>query len=64
VNSDYRVVNIGEVKDYFIIQEVYYNDNEEVISATNASPCGNSIEELVQFADCVLKASKKPVLKL
>jgi hypothetical protein len=52
------------MQDYFIIQEVYYNDNEEVISSKNASPCGNSVEELVQFADCILKASKKPVLKL
>jgi hypothetical protein len=64
MNSDYRVVNIGEFKDYFIIKEVYYNDDEEVVGSSNANPCGNSVEELVQFANCILKASKKPVLKL
>jgi len=64
MKNDYRVVNIGEMEDYFIIKEVYYNENEEVIGSTNASPCGNSVEELVQFAKCILKASEKPVLKL
>ena len=64
MKADYRVVNVGELKDYFIIREVYYNDNEEVIGSSNASPCGSSVEELVEFAKGILKASKKPVLKL
>jgi hypothetical protein len=33
MKNDYRVVNIGEMEDYFIIKEVYYNENEEVIGS-------------------------------
>lgn len=61
---NYRVLSYeedGEPRYKFV--EAYYNKDQEVIGYCDASMFAESPDELQEFADRLLQATAKPILK-
>ena len=48
--------------DYYVVTEVHYDDGMPRLYADGATVGGNSIEELRETLECMLRALEQPIL--
>lgn len=64
---DHRVFNIkdqNDGEDLFVVRETYYDENNEVIGASDLSVMSETLEGLKWIAEHIIKSTEQPVLFL
>lgn len=62
---NHRVYNLKEQnlgEDYFVVKEVYYNENNEIIGAGDLSVGSETLDGLKWIAEQIIKATEKPIV--
>lgn len=53
--------NLGE--DYFLVKEVYYDDEDKIIGTTELSVGSETLDGLKWIAEQIIKATEKPIIE-
>jgi hypothetical protein len=59
----YNVKNQNLGEDYFVVKEVYYNDKNEPIGATDLRVGSETLEGLKWIAEQIIKSTEKPIIE-